>query len=127
MKFVLSRILIHLTTFTCFVIILYFLHTKWQMSHLNFSLTHVAVFALLNGAGEIAFALLTRKNDKSSMFKIIVIRTLKFLCYLICTLPLLLFPDLSNEYKLFYGVLIIVLFFLYCLIEFSYFKTLGRK
>ena len=124
MKFVLSRILIHLTTFTCFVIILYFLHTKWQMSHLNFSLTLVAVFALLNGAGEIAFALLTRKNDKSSMFKIIVIRTLKFLCYLICTLPLLLFPDLSNEYKIFYAVLLIVLFFLYCLIEFSYFKTI---
>ena len=127
MKFVLSRILIHLTTFTCLVIILYFLHTKWQMPHLNLSLTLVAVFALLNGAGEIAFALLTRKNDKSSMFKIIVIRTLKFLCYLICTLPLILFPDLSKEYKLFYGVLIIVLFFLYCLIEFSYFKTLGRK
>ncbi|MCR4801255.1 MAG: hypothetical protein K5860_12180 [Bacteroidales bacterium] len=92
------------------------------MPHLNFSLSLIAIFALLNGAGEIAFALLTQKNDKSSMFKIIVIRTLKFLCYLICTLPLLLFPDMSKDYKLFYGVLIVVLFLLYCLIEFSYFK-----
>lgn len=124
MKFILNRFLVHLTTFTCLVIALCFLHTKWQMPHLNVSLTLVTVFALLNGAGEIAFAVLTKKNNKSSMFKIIVIRTLKFLCYLICTLPLILFPDLSKEYKLFYGVLIIVLFFLYCLIEFSYFKTI---
>lgn len=122
MKYVLGRILLHLTTFTCLVLVSCLLHSKWQMPHLKFSLSLIAIFALLNGAGEIAFALLTQKNDKSSMFKIIVIRTLKFLCYLICTLPLLLFPDMSKDYKLFYGMLIVVLFFLYCLIEFSYFK-----
>lgn len=122
MKYVLGRILLHLTTFTCLVLVSCLLHSKWQMPHLNFSLSLIAIFALLNGAGEIAFALLTQKNNKSSMFKIIVIRALKFLCYLICTLPLLLFPDMSKDYKLFYGVLIVVLFLLYCLIEFSYFK-----
>ena len=122
MNFFLGRILLHLTAFTSLVIVLCFLHTKLQMPHLNYSLGLVSVFALLNAASEISFTLLTQKSDKSSMFKIIIIRAIKFLCYLVCMLPLLLFPDTSNEYKLFYGILIVVLFFLYCIVEFSYFK-----
>lgn len=123
MKFFLSRCIVHCTIFVllCLTAILLPNNTfsgNWKAV----TLTVVSMFAIINGLGEIAFARFARKRDSSGAFKIMVIRTIKFLLYLCMTLPLVwdVFC-LPEQNKLYYGLLIVVLFFLYVIVEFSYF------
>lgn len=121
MNFFLRRATIHCFTYA----ILFFLGiTLSPKETLRYTLTLISAFSIVNMLGELAFAFLTKKQDKSSMFKIIVIRTIKFLCYLFLTIPLLWFDEVSSkEIKLFYGLFIVGLFFLYVFIEFSFFSS----
>ena len=86
------------------------------------ALTVVSIVALFNGICEYAFARWANSQEKASLFKIMVIRTLKFLCYLLLTLPLIVdMFALPNENKIYYGLFIVALFFLYLFMEITYF------
>ena len=90
MKLYVCRIVTHCTLFMVLCMAILFapetlLVGQWKTG----ALTVVSIVALFNGICEYAFVRLTKSQEKSSLFKIMVIRTLKFLCYLLLTLPLI--------------------------------------
>lgn len=115
MRFFISRICIHFVVFLLSLLFLYF--SK------NFDYTTsllISIVAGVNIIGEFAFAIFVKGDKKDCVLKIMAIRTTKFLCYLVLTLPFVLFAEPAN--KLFDGVLLVILFFVYAGVEFSYFK-----
>ena len=121
MNFFIARAVLHCLTYA----VLFFLALLLSpQDSLKYSITIISAFAIVNMASELAFYFLTKKQDKSSMFKVIVIRAIKFLCYLFLTIPLLWFNEVfTQEIKIFYCLFIVGLFFLYVFIEFSFFSS----
>lgn len=120
MNLLLSRACIHAALFIVFCAIAFALPcSEWRQG----VLTIISVFALINVFGEIAFALFTNGKDKSSLSKILLIRSIKFLCYLILTLPLIGVGNIfQGDNKLLFGLVIVGLFFIYTIVEFTFFK-----
>ena len=129
MKFYVWRIVTHCTLFMVLCMAILFapetlLVGQWKAG----ALTVVSIVALFNGICEYAFARLANSQEKASLFKIMVIRTLKFLCYLLLTLPLVVNVfALPNENKVYYGLFIVALFFLYLFVEFTYFVRITKQ
>lgn len=129
MKLYVWRIVTHCTLFMVLCMAILFapetlLVGQWKAG----ALTVISIVALFNGICEYAFVRLTKSQEKSSLFKIMVIRTVKFLCYLLLTLPLIgnIFA-LPNENKVYYGLFIVALFFLYLFVEFTYFVRITKQ
>lgn len=127
MKFFLRRALLHCTLFIVLISSVLLIASRFPeevyWTIFGVATVIISAFALINIFGELAFAVCTKTQDKSSLFKIIVIRTIKFLCYLIMTLPVS-YVCKQNEsvLPLFFAILMIVLFFIYVIVEFSFFK-----
>lgn len=129
MKLFISRLSIHICAFLIITIV-FMLLTKnlfgasdrfWSVfSGLIYFI--IPICAVINICGEIAFVVFVNKNNKESTFKVLTIRSVKFLCYLILVLvSMLVFKDF--EEKSFIGVSIVILYFIYAIIEFFYFRN----
>lgn len=128
MKFFIYRAIIHIctlavSTFACMALIKYLYGTSdlyWPLFY-NSVYVVIPIIATINILGEIAFAIFTSKEEKESIFKIMAIRTVKFLTYLILALYFTITATNYQE-KLFFGLLIVILFFIYAGVEFGYFR-----
>lgn len=124
MKFFLRRALLHCSLFVVLILIVLGIVSHFSdelyRNVLGTATTIISAFALINIFGEIAFTICMNQDDKSNLFKIMVIRTTKFLLYLILTIPFVWFLD-NN--KTFFGLLIVSLFMIYVIIEFSFFRN----
>lgn len=129
MKFVFLRILIHCSVFTLLSILTLIVpDTFLCVNAKQLFLSVISIVALCNGIGEFVLFRFARTKDKSSIFKIMIVRTSKFLCYLLLTLPLIWdrFP-LAAEYTIYYGLLIVGLFFIYIFVEITYFAYVEKQ
>lgn len=128
MNFFLRRALLHITLFIVLLLgvltIAKHYPETFYWSVFGTAPTIISAFALINLFGEIAFVICLKKEDKSSLFKILVIRTIKFLLYLALTIPFLWFVDKD---KTFFGLLIVCLFVIYVMVEFSFFRNFERR
>lgn len=128
MKFFISRLTVHIctlaiTALACALTI----ENVYKNDDTFWTIFYGAMFciipivATINIVGEIAFHIFTKAEGKENIFKIMTIRMAKFLCYLILTLY---FTITANNYqeKLFFGLLIVAMFFIYAGVEFGYFR-----
>lgn len=128
MKFFISRLTVHIctlaiTALACALTI----ENVYKNDDTFWTIFYGAMFciipivATINILGEIAFSLFANKEENESIFKIMAIRTVKFLTYLILALYFTITATNYQE-KLFFGLLIVVLFFIYAGVEFGYFR-----
>lgn len=129
MKFYVSRILIHCSVFTLLcLLVLCATESFLDSSAKRLCLSAISIAAICNGIGEYVVIRFARNREKSSLFKIFVVRTVKFLCYLLLTLPLVWDRfSLGENYKLCYGLMIVGLFFVYILVEITYFACVEKQ
>ncbi len=127
MNFFLRRALFHITLFIVLILgiltIAKHFSEEFYWSVFGIAIPTISAFALINLFGEIAFVVCLKKQDKSSLFKILVIRTIKFILYLILTIPFVWF---FKDIKTFHGLLIVCLFVIYVIVEFSFFRNFER-
>jgi hypothetical protein len=90
--------------------------------HIEFSLqnalTIIAIFGFIQGFSEWYYISIQEDDKKTFMVKVIILRGFKFLLYLILALAAI---KLSSTNQKFYGLFIVLLFFIYTIVEFSYF------
>lgn len=128
MKFFISRAAIHIcilavNTIACMALIKHLYGTSdlyWSLFY-NSVYVVIPIIATINILGEIAFSHFANKEEKESIFKIMAIRTVKFLTYLILALYFT-FTATNYQEKIFFGLLIVILFFIYAGVEFGYFR-----
>jgi len=128
MKFFISRAIIHIctlavSTIAYMALIKYLYGTSdlyWSLFY-NSVCVAIPIIATINILGEIGFSLFANKEEKESIFKIMAIRTVKFLTYLILALYFTITATNYQE-KLFFGLLIVALFFIYAGVEMGYFR-----
>lgn len=128
MKFFISRLTIHICTLVLTAIgCILILHRLYGNDDMYWPLFYgafygiIPIVASINIVGEIAFHIFTKAEGKENIFKIMTIRMAKFLCYLILALYFTITAANYQE-KLFFGLLIVALFFIYAGVEMGYFR-----
>ena len=119
MKIPIARLVIH--SFTALMLFLgtYFLYIKaLHAFSLPLAFSIFSIFGILNAITEWYYFKIHAAEKQSYLFKVIILRGFKFLFYLILTLVVI---KVHSQNQTFFGLFIVALFFLYTVLEFTFF------